>query len=197
MSSTPPNKKLPRSSLTSPKRLESQIMRSRNIFVLLFVLCLVTPALAQQEMRSSTKGTSIPLPITGTTIDSNHNALDTTLNTLIACERLQDQASKGHCVIVDAANLAVISKTSAVTIGGGVANDTYLKRVIVLAALTGTCVFTGFADSDGVAQSFTIPATFVGERNFGGAKNSAGALTVTCSNASDDNLVLVEWWPAS
>ena len=37
------------------------------------------------------------------------------------------------------ANLAVISKTTAVTIGGGVANDTYLKRVIVLAALTGTC----------------------------------------------------------
>lgn len=121
----------------------------------------------------------------------------TKLKSLLACERLQDQASKGHCVIVDAANLAVISKTTAVTIGGGVANDTYLKRVIVLAALTGTCVFTGFADSDGVAQSFTIPSAFVGERNFGGAKNSAGALTVTCSNASDDNLVLVEWWPAS
>lgn len=116
---------------------------------------------------------------------------------LDACERLQDSATKGHCIIVDAANLAVISKTTAVTIGGGVANDTYLKRVIVLAALTGTCVITGFADSDGAAQSFTIPAAFVGERNFGGAKNSAGALTITCSNALDDNLVLVEWWPAS
>ena len=116
---------------------------------------------------------------------------------MLACERLQDQASKGHCVIVDAANLSVISKTTAATIGGGVANDTYLKRIIVLAALTGTCVVTGFADSDGAAQSFTIKAAFVGERNFGGAKNSEGALTVTCSNASDDNLVLVEWWPAS
>lgn len=121
----------------------------------------------------------------------------TKLKSLLACERLQDQASKGHCVIVDAANLSVISKTTAATIGGGVANDTYLKRVIVLAALTGTCVFTGFADSDGTAQSFTIPAAFVGERNFGGARNSAGALTVTCSNVTDDNLVLVEWWPAS
>lgn len=120
-----------------------------------------------------------------------------TLDSQIACERLQDSATKGHCVIVDAANLAVISKTSAVTIGGGVASDTYLKRVIVLAALTGTCVFTGFADSDGTAQSFTLPAAFVGERNFGGAKNSAGPLTVTCSNALDDNLVLVEWWAAS
>jgi hypothetical protein len=61
-------------------------MRSRNALALLFVLCLVTPALAQQEMRSSSKGSSIPLPITGTSIDSNHNALDTTLNTLLAGE---------------------------------------------------------------------------------------------------------------
>lgn len=121
----------------------------------------------------------------------------TFMDSLLACERLQDSASKGHCIIVDAANLAVISKTTAATIGGGVANDTYLKRVIVLAALTGTCVLTGFADSDGTAQSFTIPVAFVGERNFGGAKNSAGALTITCSNVADDNLVLVEWWPAS
>lgn len=115
---------------------------------------------------------------------------------LDACERLQNSATKGHCVVVDAANLSVISKTTAVTIGGGVAGDTYLKRIIVLTALNGTCVVTGFADSDGAAQSFTIPTAFVGERNFGGAKNSAGALTVTCSNALDDNFVLVEWWPA-
>jgi hypothetical protein len=74
------------SSPTSPKRLESLTMRSRNALALLFVLCLVTPALAQQEMRSNSKGSSIPLPITGTSIDSNHNALDTTLNTLLACE---------------------------------------------------------------------------------------------------------------
>jgi len=129
--------------------------------------------------------------------DQSAGGKKVTKTTLDACERLQDQATKGHCIIVDAANLSVISKTTAATIGGGVANDTYLKRVIVLAALTGTCVFTGFADSDGAAQSFTIPAAFVGERNFGGARNSAGAITVTCSNASDDNLVLVEWWPAS
>jgi len=116
---------------------------------------------------------------------------------MLACERLQDQASKGHCIIVDAANLTVISTTSAVTIGGGVANDTYLKRIRVLVALTGTCVVAGFADSAGSAQSFTLPATFVGDLSLGGAKNSAGALTVTCSNAADDNLVLVEWWPAS
>lgn len=141
------------------------------------------------QLRQS-GGTTTPLGGVGDAAKFSHAALD-------ACERLQDSATKGHCVIVDAANLSVVSTTSAVTIGGGVANDTYLKRIIVLAALTGTCVVTGFADTAGAAQSFTIPAAFVGERNFGGAKNSAGALTVTCSNAADDNLMLVEWWPAS
>jgi len=159
-------------------------MIARFIALLLVMGLLVSPAYAQKMSGDSQN------------IDEN-GAADVKLKYLLACERLQDQASKGHCVIVDAANLSVISKTTAATIGGGVANDTYLKRVIVLAALTGTCVITGFADSDGAAQSFTIPVAFVGERNFGGAKNSAGALTVTCSNAADDNLVLVEWWPAS
>ena len=159
-------------------------MIARFIALLLVMGLLVSPAYAQKMSGDSQN------------IDENGTA-DVKLKYLLACERLQDQASKGHCAIVDVANLAVISKTTAATIGGGVANDTYLKRVIVLAALTGTCVFTGFADSDGAAQSFTIPAAFVGERNFGGAKNSAGALTITCSNALDDNLVLVEWWPAS
>lgn len=187
-------------------------MWNRRLVVALLVLVCAWPTLswAQQEIRSSSKGSSTPLPITGSAVDADHNALDVyprgsgpngesqvSLATLLACERLQDSATKGHCVIVDAANLSVVSTTSAVTIGGGVANDTYLKRIIVLAALTGTCVVTGFADTAGAAQSFTIPAAFVGERNFGGAKNSAGALTVTCSNAADDNLMLVEWWPAS
>lgn len=90
-------------------------------------------------------------------------------------------------------NLSVISKTTAVTIGGGVANDTKLFAIRILAALTGTCAITGFADSDGTAQTITIPAASVGEFRFHGAKNSAGALTVTCSNAGDDNLVCVLW----
>ena len=163
--------------------------------LLVFLLCLSTLGHAGVLSEAGGGGPEI----TSTTPTANSYAAVTADKKLYldACERLQSSASNGHCIIVDAANLAVISKTTAVTIGGGVANDTYLKRVIVLAALTGTCVITGFADSDGAAQSFTIPAAFVGERNFGGAKNSAGALTVTCSNALDDNLVLVEWWPAS
>ncbi len=34
-------------------------------------------------------------------------------------------------------------------------------------------------------------------QNYLGAINSAGALTITCSNASDDNLVMVLWRPAA
>ena len=53
-------------------------MLNRSKFITLLVLVCVWPALAwgQQEMRSSTKGTSTPLPITGTAIDADHNALD-------------------------------------------------------------------------------------------------------------------------
>ena len=40
------------------------------------LLLAASPALAQQEMRSSTKGASTPLPITGSSIDADHNALD-------------------------------------------------------------------------------------------------------------------------
>ena len=90
-------------------------------------------------------------------------------------------------------NMSVISNTTAVTIGAGAASDTKLRAIRILAALTGTCAITGFADSDGTAQTITIPAASVGDFDFRGAKNSAGALTVTCSNASDDNLVCVFW----
>lgn len=92
-------------------------------------------------------------------------------------------------------NLSIISKTTAVTIGGGSANDTHLMGLLIHTALTGTCAITGFADSDGAAQTYTLPAGSVGFKDFLGALNSAGALTITCSNASDDNLVAVLWRP--
>lgn len=93
--------------------------------------------------------------------------------------------------ILQECDLAVISKTAAVTIGPA-ANDTALIGLAINAALTGTCVITGFADSDGTAQSITYPAaTPAGFVNLGGAINAAGPLTVTCSTAGDDNKVSV------
>jgi hypothetical protein len=92
-------------------------------------------------------------------------------------------------------NLSIISKTTAVTIGAGAANDTHLMGIYIHTALTGTLAITGFADTDGAAQTFTIPAGAVGAFDFKGAINSAGALTMTASNAADDNKIAVLWRP--
>jgi len=104
-------------------------------------------------------------------------------------------ATAAYVPVRQECNLSIISKTTAVTIGGGAANDTHLMGLLIHTALTGTCVITGFADSDGAAQTYTLPVASVGYRDFLGAINSAGAMTITCSNASDDNLVAVLWRP--
>lgn len=116
-------------------------------------------------------------------------------DSLGAGERNPSSALMSYIVVRQEANASIISKTTAVTIGGGVAGDTHLMGLLIHTALTGTCVITGFADSDGAAQSYTLPAGSVGYKDFLGAINSAGALTITCSNASDDNLVMVLWRP--
>jgi len=114
---------------------------------------------------------------------------------LLAGERNVDSATNSYNVVRDEVNLSVISKTTAVTIGGGVVGDTHLVGILISTALTGTCAIAGFADSDGTAQTYTLPAGSVGYKEFKGAINSAGALTVTCSNVADDNLVAVLWRP--
>jgi hypothetical protein len=134
---------------------------------------------------------SIPAPPINqlaSAVDTDIGAVNVTLATGLNKE---DDAVTSHAA---RSNLSVISKTAAVTIGDGAANDTLLDAVTILAALTGTCVITGFTDSDGAAQSITLPAaTPAGTKPFYGAINAAGALTFTCSNAADDNLVLVHW----
>lgn len=128
---------------------------------------------------------------------TNNGAKPTELVTQISGERLVGLAGKDYLAVRNEANVAIISKTTAVTIGAGAANDTHLLGLLLTAALTGTCAITGFADSDGAAQTYTLPAaTTAGYKDFLAAKNSAGALTITCSNAGDDNLVMVFWRPA-
>lgn len=109
--------------------------------------------------------------------------------------RNPSSATAAYLPVRQECNLSIISKTTAVTIGGGAASDTHLMGLLIHTALTGTCAITGFADSDGTAQTYTLPAGSVGFKDFLGAINSAGALTITCSNASDDNLVAVLWRP--
>jgi hypothetical protein len=112
-----------------------------------------------------------------------------------AGDRNSSSAVNSYKVVRQECNCSIISKTTTVTIGGGVANDTHLMGLLIHTALTGTCVITGFADSDGTAQTYTLPVGSVGYKDFLGAINSAGALTITCSNAADDNLVMVLWRP--
>lgn len=113
----------------------------------------------------------------------------------IAGLRNPSSGTNAYLPVRQECNLSIVSKTTAVTIGGGAAGDTHLMGLMIHTALTGTCVIAGFADSDGAAQSYTLPAGSVGFKDFLGAINSAGALTITCSNAADDNLVAVLWRP--
>ena len=114
----------------------------------------------------------------------------------IAGERNSSSTTNSYLIARPEANLSVISKVTAVTIGGGVANDTHLIGLQLTAALAGTCVLTGFVDSDNVAQSITLPAGApAGFKDFYGAINNAGALTITCSSALDDNVVCALWRP--
>lgn len=128
-------------------------------------------------------------------VEGSTASVQTSLATAIAGERNTSSATNSYLVVRKECNLSVISKTTAVTIGGGAANDTHLIGLMIHTALTGTCAITGFADSDGTAQTYTLPVGSVGFKDFYGAINSAGALTITCSNASDDNLVAVLWRP--
>ena len=60
----------------SKQSSKENCMRKLGIEFALFMLLCVSPAWAQEEVRSSTKGLTGPMPITGTSIDSDHNALD-------------------------------------------------------------------------------------------------------------------------
>lgn len=120
-------------------------------------------------------------------VDAKSGALLTTMDT--GLNKDDDQVS----AFPAAANLAIIGNQTTVTIGSGTANDTLLDSILIVKALTGTVVITGFADSDGAATSITIPVGAVGNFDFGNAINSAGALTITASNAADDNNVLIKW----
>lgn len=115
----------------------------------------------------------------------------------IAGETNPDSATNAYLITRKQSNVTIISTTAAVTIGGGAANDTHLLRVHIHTALAGTCVIAGFRDETGAAKSYTLPVGSVGTIDFEGALNAAGALTVTCSTAGDDDKVMVFWRPVT
>lgn len=110
--------------------------------------------------------------------------------------RNEADKTKSHLVVFPRHKIAIIAKTATVQINGGVAADTYLGGLYVHTALTGTCVITGLVDSDGAAQTYTLPAGTVGYVQLQG-ENTAGALTMTCANAGDNAKVAVMWFDIS
>ena len=92
----------------------------RYILTVLLLLA-ASPALAQQEMRSSTKGASRPLPITGSSIDADHNALD------VKC--LSGCAGGGGGGTSATDDAAFIPGTGAVTPAGFMFDDVALDSV--------------------------------------------------------------------
>lgn len=131
----------------------------------------------------------------GSQVDATDGAQHVAEQGNITGVRNSSSSTNAYVPVRQECNLSIISKTTAVTIGAGAANDTHLMGIMIHTALTGTCAITGFADSDGAAQTYTLPTGAVGYFDFKSAINSAGALTITCSNAADDNLVAVLWRP--
>lgn len=113
----------------------------------------------------------------------------------IGGERNSSSTTNNYTVTRNECNVTIISVTTAVTIGGGAVDDTYLLGLHIHTALAGTCVISGFADETGAAKPYTLPIGAVGHIPFYGARNTAGALTVTCSSATDDDRVAVMWRP--
>lgn len=127
----------------------------------------------------------------------DETAGDVGLRNRISGERLPDSADKSYLAVLVECEGSIISAQTAQTINGGVASDTRLIGIHIAKALTGTCVVTGFQDTSGSAKSFTFAAGSVGLKEFFGILNRAGALTVTCSDVADDDLVMVIWRPAT
>lgn len=96
--------------------------------------------------------------------------------------------------IHESCNVTIVNKQTAVTINGGVKNDTHLFGFNFLHNPVGTVVITGFLDDAGAACTINYPAgTPKGFYSWFGAINDAGPLTVTCSDASDAKFVTVHW----
>lgn len=127
--------------------------------------------------------------------DLTNNACRTTEATTLAGERNPTSSTDSYVVTRQEATATIITGTTAVTLGGGVAGDTHPMLLHIHTALTGTCVIDGFRDPGGSADTYILPVGTIGSIPLLGAINSAGALVITCSNAGDNKKVLALWRP--
>lgn len=109
--------------------------------------------------------------------------------------RNEESDSVDYFAVSQEQELLICDTTGAVTVGGGVAGDVLLDRIVILKnAGPATATVNGFYKKNNsgayAAQSFVLTGSTSGDMvyEFGGVKNAAGALTVT---ASVDEAVLV------
>lgn len=128
-----------------------------------------------------------------------YNAGFVYIASLGAGERNIASASNSYLDTRRVSNFTILAKTGAIPIGTSIA-DTHLRAIQIHTALVGTLTIVGFADSDGVATNYVMPAgTPAGVYDFGDALNTAAPLTFTLSSATDyttNKSVAVRWRPA-
>lgn len=119
-------------------------MLNRSKFIALLMLVCAWPALAwgQQEMRSSTKGSSTPLPITGSAIDADHNALD--VKCLAGCT-----GGGGGAVQTLTIASGVTTNTSSTPVAGVTGIKNFQWVITGTGAITQTAALKGSFASDG------------------------------------------------
>ena len=142
------------------------------------------------------KSTSSPESSTNAArVDGSGNFV-VTLGTQIAGEFNVGNAASSYIRAVGRANGTIVNTTSQITIGGGAASDTMLRRVVATKTTAGTISITGFQDQSASAATLVFPAALpAGSYDMGDAVNSAGALKVTLGDTSDVSRVIISWLP--
>jgi hypothetical protein len=135
-------------------------MLSCRLSFTLLMFMVVGPGLVwgQQEMRSATKGSSTPLPITGSVIDADHNALD--VKCLSGCS-----GSGGGGVGVPTSLTiasAITTNTSTTPVAGVSGTKNFQWKVTGTGAVTQTVVLNGSFDSDGSSATDLCTITLSG-----------------------------------
>lgn len=148
-------------------------MLFRRLSFTLLMFMVVGPGLVwgQQEMRSATKGSSTPLPITGSVIDADHNALD--VKCLSGCA--------GGAVQTLTIASGVTTNTTTAAVAGVNGDKTYWARVVGTGAVTATveflgchsttvssaeCVSLGTIALSGTTSEYNVPTPAVGTANY-------------------------------
>jgi len=131
-------------------------MWNRRLVVALLVLVCAWPTLswAQQELRSSSKGASTPLPITGTSINSDHNALDISQITTTAGEDVLNDVQKveeRYLTIPTGGTTAMIAADQLYKSGPG-----YVKGITCYSDATATAGTIALLDNTAAGSGNTL-----------------------------------------